>query len=172
MESESYIDKSKVERKRHIAKTFTWRIIGTIDTWVISWLLLTHIGDISLFNLELSVDIKKRAVEASSYIAALEPITKTIFYYFHERIWYSLNFISFHQRIRHIIKTISWRFVGAVDTILLVFTVFYFLFSSVKGASEVALSMFSIEIITKMILYYLHERIWFGYNWGVTKKTK
>jgi len=29
--------------------------------------------------------------------------------------------------------------------------------------------MFSIEIITKIVLYYLHERIWFTSNYGVKK---
>ena len=73
------------------------------------------------------------------------------------------------QRVRHFIKTISWRLVGAVDTILLVFIVFYFQFSSVNGAAEVAISMFSIEVITKMILYCAHERVWFISNYGVKK---
>ena len=73
------------------------------------------------------------------------------------------------QRTRHIIKTVSWRLVGAIDTILLVFVVFYILFSSIEGAAAVALSMFSIEIITKMILYYIHERVWFISNYGVVK---
>ena len=73
------------------------------------------------------------------------------------------------QHIRHIIKTISWRLIGALDTILLVFIVFYFMFSTTEGASTVALSMFSIEIITKMFLYYFHERVWFISNFGVVK---
>ena len=41
---------------------------------------------------------------------------------------------------------------------------------SIEGAAKLALSMFSIEIITKIVLYYLHERIWFASNYGVQKK--
>ena len=150
--------KPKLEKKRHIAKTITWRIVGSLDTWLISWFLVYYFGE----NPE-------QATEAASYITGLELITKTIFYYFHERIWYGLNWITYNQKLRHIIKTISWRLVGAVDTILLVFIVYYFLFDSTEGASEVALSIFSIELITKMILYYFHERIWFASNFGVVK---
>ena len=152
--------KPKLEKKRHIAKTITWRIIGSVDTWLISWFLVYYFGE----NPE-------QATEAASYITGLELITKTIFYYFHERIWYGLNWITDNQKLRHIIKTISWRLVGAVDTILLVFIVYYFLFDSTEGASEVALSMFSIELVTKIVLYYLHERIWFTSNYGIIKLT-
>ena len=160
MENTSQIGKPKVERKRHIAKAITWRIIGTIDTWLISYILVYYIGD-----------TPEKATEAASYIAGLELISKTILYYFHERIWYRLSF-GFTPRVRHIIKTISWRLVGAIDTILLVFVVYFFLFGKTEGAAEIAVSMFSIEIVTKMVLYYLHERVWYTSNWGVLKSTE
>jgi uncharacterized membrane protein len=163
MQKDPKIIKPRVQRKRHIAKTITWRIIGSIDTWVIGYIIIKFFSDGELTN--------KKAIEAASYITGLELITKTIFYYFHERIWYGLNWISDNQKLRHIIKTISWRLVGAIDTILLVFIIYYYLFNTVEGASEVALSIFSIEIITKMVLYYLHERVWFTSNYGVIKLT-
>ena len=149
--------KVEIIRKRHIAKTITWRIVGTTDTWLISYILVYYFGD-----------APEKATEAASYIAGLELITKTILYYFHERIWYRLSF-GFTPRVRHIIKTISWRLVGAVDTILLVFVVYFFLFGKTEGAAELAVGMFSIEIITKMVFYYIHERVWYTSNWGVIK---
>ena len=152
--------KPRLQKKRHVAKTITWRIIGSIDTWLISWILIQFFGE-----------NPQEAGEAASYIAGLELISKTILYYFHERIWYNLNWITDNQKLRHIIKTISWRLVGAIDTILLVFTVYYCLFNTTEGASEIALSIFSIELITKMILYYFHERAWFASNFGVVKST-
>ena len=160
MENTSQIGKPTVERKRHIAKAITWRIIGTIDTWLISYILVYYIGE-----------TPEKATEAASYIAGLELITKTILYYFHERTWYRLSF-GFTPRVRHIIKTISWRLVGAIDTILLVFVVYFFLFGKTEGAAEIAVSMFSIEIVTKMVLYYLHERVWYTSHWGVLKSTE
>ena len=160
--------KVEIQKKRHILKSITWRCVGTLDTWLISWLLISNSHEISFLNSDFN--IQYRAAEAASYIAALELISKTILYYFHERLWYGLQWVSIRQRNRHIIKTISWRLCGAIDTILLVFLTFYFLFSTIEGAAEVALSMFSIELITKMILYYFHERVWFISNYGVIKK--
>jgi uncharacterized membrane protein len=169
MQKIDFSNKPKLHKRRHIIKAITWRIVGTADTWIISWLLLNYISDIHFFNITLNDEIKSKSIQAATLIATLELISKTILYYFHERIWYRLNFISQRQRVRHMIKTISWRLVGAIDTIVLVFIVFYMLFSSIEGAASVALSMFSIEIITKMILYYMHERIWFSSNFGVIK---
>ena len=151
--------KVKISKKRHIAKTITWRMIGTLDTFLISTFLIYHINDTNYLDSAIQ----------GGWISGLEIITKTILYYLHERFWYSVNWMSSNQR-RHIIKTISWRLVGAIDTIILVFLVFYFITGTVKQAPEVALSIFSIEIITKMVLYYIHERIWIKSKWGIIKK--
>ena len=150
--------KVEIKKKRHIAKTLTWRIIGTIDTFLISTFLIHYINDSSYSDSAL----------IGGWISGLEIITKTILYYVHERLWYTINWISSSQ-LRHIIKTISWRLVGAIDTIALVFLVFYLATGTIKQAPEVAISIFSIEIITKMVLYYIHERIWVKSNWGVIK---
>ena len=32
------MEKQKVDRKRHILKTITWRIVGTIYTVVLAWI--------------------------------------------------------------------------------------------------------------------------------------
>ena len=146
----------KISRKRHVAKAITWRIIGSVDTWLIGYILIRFFGAGAL-DVEESEIITKAAL-AASYIAALELVTKTALYYFHERIWSRIRWIT-KQEVRHIIKTISWRLVGAIDTILLVFIAFWILFPSTKGAAEVALSMFSIEIITKSIIIRIYFRI-------------
>lgn len=56
---------------------------------------------------------------------------------------------------KSLLKTISWRIVGTIDTI----TIAYFL----TGQVDVALSIGSVEVFTKMLLYYLHERAWNKY---------
>lgn len=63
-----------ITHKRHIAKAITWRMVGTIDTILIGWLLTgsLHLG---------------------AAIGGLEVITKTVLYYFHERVWY--KFVKF-----------------------------------------------------------------------------
>ena len=65
--------KDKVSYKRHIAKTVTWRIIGTLDTMLIGWLIS---GD-------PMIGIK---------IGFLEIFTKMLLYFIHERVWYRSNF--------------------------------------------------------------------------------
>lgn len=56
---------------------------------------------------------------------------------------------------RHIAKTISWRAVGTLDTIILA--------GLISGNWKVGLSIGGAEVLTKMVLYFLHERVW--YKW-------
>ena len=60
------------------------------------------------------------------------------------------------SRIRHLAKTITWRLVGTVDTILLGWLV--------SGDASIGLTIGGLEMVTKMGLYYLHERAWFRYG--------
>lgn len=54
--------------------------------------------------------------------------------------------------VRSILKTISWRVVGTMDTIIISWIL--------TGQIETALAIGSVELVTKMILYFGHERIW------------
>ena len=56
---------------------------------------------------------------------------------------------------RHILKTITWRLVGTIDTILLSWWI--------SGDPLVGLSIGGAEVFTKMILYFFHERVWYKY---------
>jgi uncharacterized membrane protein len=66
------------------------------------------------------------------------------------------------SRKRHILKTITWRIVGTIDTIILSWII--------SGNPFIGLSIGGAEVITKMGLYYLHERIWYRSNFGVKKR--
>jgi len=57
---------------------------------------------------------------------------------------------------RHIAKTISWRFIGTIDTIILS--------GIITGSWTTGLAIGGVETITKVILYYLHERAWYRYS--------
>ena len=133
-----------MRRRRHIAKAITWRIIGTLDTFVLSWL------------------ITKEPLTAG-WIAIVELITKTILYYFHERAWGASN-LGIENRKKHIFKTISWRIIGTLDTLLLSWLI--------TGQLKLGLLLSGFEIVTKMALYYMHERVWFASNWGIIKPPK
>ena len=63
---------------------------------------------------------------------------------------------------RHIAKTISWRVIGTLDTIILS--------GIITGSWELGLAIGGVEVFTKMILYFFHERIWYKYiKFGVKK---
>ncbi|WP_372792847.1 DUF2061 domain-containing protein [Lutibacter sp.] len=59
---------------------------------------------------------------------------------------------------RSIVKAISWRMVGTIDTILISWLV--------TGKIALALSIGLIEVVTKMLLYFFHERVWNLIKWG------
>ena len=59
---------------------------------------------------------------------------------------------------RSIVKAISWRIVGTLDTILISWFI--------TGQITMALSIGLVEVVTKMILYFFHERIWNTIKWG------
>lgn len=61
---------------------------------------------------------------------------------------------------RSIIKGISWRITGTIDTLIL-----SYLFT---GSIKIALGIGSTEIVTKVVLYYFHERFWNKLSWGKT----
>lgn len=138
-----------VSYKRHIAKTITWRLVGTLDTILLSWIIT---GD----------------PLAGIKIGLAEVTTKSVLYYLHERVWYKINLskdgILLESRKRHIAKTITWRFMGTLDTMALAWII--------SGNPLVALQIGFAEVITKMVLYYLHERAWYKVNFGLTKRNK
>lgn len=135
--------------KRHLAKTITWRIIGTLDTIVLSWL-----------------------VSGSPFIGVkiglAEVLSKMLLYYCHERIWFKVNLskdgVILESRKRHLAKTFTWRTIGTLDTMILAWII--------SGNPLMGLQIGLIEVLTKMVLYYLHERMWYKVNFGLTSRTR
>ena len=67
------------------------------------------------------------------------------------------------DKTRHILKSITWRLVGTIDTIILSW--------AITGNLEIGLKIGGVEVITKMILYYFHERAWYRFsNYGIKPK--
>ena len=63
---------------------------------------------------------------------------------------------------RSFIKAVTWRILGSIDT----FIISYF----VTGKLIFAMSIASVETVTKIILFYGHERVWAAVPWGRADK--
>jgi uncharacterized membrane protein len=129
--------------KRHLVKSISWRFIGTIDTFVFSWIIT---GEIS---------------EGIS-ISGITTITKLIWYYIHERLWFKSTISNANKR--HLIKTFSWRGVGTIDTILFGWLI--------TGNPLTGLKIGVFETLSKMLLYYGHEKLWHRIDYGLDKPNK
>ncbi|WP_179351479.1 DUF2061 domain-containing protein [Winogradskyella vidalii] len=129
--------------KRHLAKTITWRLIGTLDTFLLSWLIS---GDMAV----------------GAQIGVYELITKMVLYYVHERAWFKSAIKSSNKR--HVLKTFSWRAVGTIDTIVLGWLV--------SGNPLTGLKIGSAEIVTKMLLYFGHEKLWYRIDFGLDQRNR
>lgn len=66
-----------VSAKRHVAKTLTWRVVATADTFLLAWVITGQL-------------------DWAGMIAGFEVATKMLLYYGHERFWY--KYIKFGLR--------------------------------------------------------------------------
>ena len=62
------------------------------------------------------------------------------------------------NRLRSLIKGVTWRMLGTLDTIVISYIL--------TGKIKVALSIGGIELFSKIALYYFHERVWEKINFG------
>ena len=69
--------------------------------------------------------------------------------------------MMFATKTRTILKTISWRIVGTLDTMALGWII--------TGSPLVGLKIGALELVTKFVLYYFHERIWLRSKYGIKK---
>lgn len=154
----------EVKAWRSVAKAVSWRVVGTIDTLILSWLIITYLGP--LFGLNEGASHAEN-LETASYIAITEVVTKMVLYFLHERGWAMVKWDvgvdeEGHRREgikRSGVKTGTWRVIASVDTFLLAF---FF-----TGNVGTALSIGGLEIITKLFLYFFHERAWSRVKFGL-----
>lgn len=138
-------------------KGVSWRIVATGDTILLSYIYTGSIG-------------------SSLKIGFIEVFTKIILFYFHERVWLRIKWGTKIKQLvneenkpcldaetretlqvqeehyRSVIKGVSWRFFGTLDTIIIA--------TFITGDYSKALKIGATELVTKVILYYFHERIW------------
>ena len=137
-----------ITKKRSLIKSLTWRLLGSIDTFILSLIIINYSSEKYTYDLAL-------------YIASFEIITKTILYYFHERIWNVFKIGRLKEKVkrgRSLFKAMTWRVIASLDT--------FFLSYIITGRFDWATSIAIFEIITKAIIYYFHERAWNRVKWG------
>lgn len=134
---------------RSVTKGVTWRITATMDTILLAYIVTGT----------FSTAVK---------IGLVEVMTKIALYYCHERMWNVIPFGRIHgvgpTHARSLVKGISWRCFGTMDTII----ISYF----VTGVWVNAFAIGGFELITKVLIYYVHERVWGRIKWGRIIATK
>ena len=93
-------------------------------------------------------------------ISGVDFFSKLFLYYQHERIWFLSKIKSPNKR--HIFKTFSWRVVGSLTTLIVAWIV--------TGNQHTGFKIGLVETLTKMILYYLHEKMWYRISFGLTQR--
>jgi len=129
--------------KRHLAKSLSWRTVGTLDTLIFAWLITGNFNE--GFN-----------------ISGVTTFTKLIWYYIHERYWFKSSVEDSNKR--HLIKTFSWRIIGTTDTIIFGWVI--------TGDPVSGLKIGGFETVSKMLLYFGHEKLWYKINFGLDRRNK
>ncbi|MGI8943197.1 MAG: DUF2061 domain-containing protein [Qipengyuania sp.] len=154
----------RIKASRSIAKAISWRTIGTLDTLILSYLLITYLGP--MLGLETS---QGEAVETATYIAVTEVATKMVLYFLHERLWswlqWGTSVVNGRRKElyrRSTTKTATWRTIASLDTMILAYIF--------TGNIGTAISIGGLEIFTKLILYFIHERVWSNIGFGIVTR--
>ena len=124
---------------RSLIKGISWRVIATTDTVFIVLLITCLTGNCS--------------IDQAIKIGVAEFLIKLLVFYVHERIWQSAIKTGKLSSNRILYKTVSWRIVATTMTFLISGTI-------LNAFNEVALYIALVELVTKFVLYYLHERMW------------
>ena len=85
-----------------------------------------------------------------------------ILYYVHEIAWFKSTMADTNKR--HLLKTFSWRVIGTMDTFILVWII--------TGNPITGLKIGFTEVLTKILLYYGHEKLWYKINFGLDRRNK
>ncbi len=138
-------------RIRHIAKAITWRVVASATTFMLALLFFKDDPDAS---------------KKATYVALIEATLKLVFYYYHERFWFTFKTMS--ARKRHIVKSVTWRAIATLTT----FAVAMIVFREDPNVTEKASLVAFAEIFIKMLIYYLHEEAWYMTDFGLDEEER
>ena len=74
------MSKVSIDRKRHVLKAITWNLLAMTTTYLVLILLPPFFG------------LQGISKEGAGFLTILDRIIKLVFYYGHERVWFSSNF--------------------------------------------------------------------------------
>ena len=74
------MSKVSIDRKRHVLKAISWNLLAMITTYLVLTLLPPFFG------------LEGISKEGAGFLTILDRIIKLVFYYGHERVWFSSNF--------------------------------------------------------------------------------
>ena len=74
------MSKVSIDRKRHVLKAITWNLLAMTTTYLVLTLLPPFLG------------LEGISKEGAGFLTILDRIIKLVFYYGHERVWFSSNF--------------------------------------------------------------------------------
>ena len=74
------MSKVSIDRKRHVLKAITWNLLAMTTTYLVLTLLPPILG------------LQGISKEGAGFLTILDRIIKFVFYYGHERVWFSSNF--------------------------------------------------------------------------------
>tara|TARA_R100001369_G_C3319169_1_gene168647 strand:+ start:2306 stop:2764 length:459 start_codon:yes stop_codon:yes gene_type:complete len=124
---------------RSILKGISWRCIATADTILVVLLITCLNGNCS--------------IDSAIKIGFFEFFIKLAVYYVHERVWQKILLGKEVNPRQTLYKTISWRIIATTGTFIISGLV-------LNSFDEIALYVALAELVSKFILYYIHERIW------------
>ena len=138
----------KVTKNRSLIKSISYRVIGFVNTFLISFLVIND-------------GVNEKTIKYSLYLALLVLIIKAITYYFHERFWNIFDFGRLNKtvnKMRSFLKALTWRIAASSITLI----------SAILITSNLdwTKSIVIYEFINGILIYYVHERIWNRLNWG------
>ena len=138
----------KVTKNRSLIKSISYRVIGFVNTFLISFLVINY-------------GVNEKTFKYSLYLALLVFIIKAITYYLHERFWNIFDFGRLNKNVskmRSFLKALTWRI--AASTITLISAIL------ITSNLDWTKSIVIYEFINGILIYYVHERIWNRLNWG------
>jgi len=150
----------KESRLRSFLKGISWRIVAMLDTFIVALIITWIVFGAPRF-------------EESGWIMLIETPLKLIIYYVHERAW---QFIWKDHQVGNreiIMKTISWRIFATTMTFFIAYTIFNQhseATTNSEALAEIAFAISITELVTKTLLYFVHEKLWLRVKLGQVRK--